>query len=97
MRMKQALRVQPVEPKGRPFEEIGTSKDVSQNGVYFVTQREVYCEGMRVLVTLPYHAPYSFQNYEYAGQVARVEELANGQRGVAIRFLPSSYKKSPKP
>ena len=51
--MKQALRVHPLDRKDGSFEEQGTTKDFSQDGVYFVTQREVYYEGMRLSVTVP--------------------------------------------
>jgi len=94
VRMKQNLRVRPSNPKDASFEEFATTKDVSQDGLYFVTQREVYREGMRLLVTMPYHSPQSQQNYEYLGQVARIEELGNRQKGIAVKFLPSAKKKS---
>ena len=93
--MKQALRVRPLDPKDGPFEELGTTKNVSQGGVYFVTQREVYYEGMRLSVTVPYSATGT-QNYELHGKVTRVEELGNSQRGVAIRFVSSGALKSSK-
>ena len=95
VRMKQALRVRPLDPKDGSFEELGTTKNFSQDGVYFVTQREVYHEGMRLSVTVPYSATGT-QNYEYHGKVTRVEELGNNQRGVAIRFVPSAATKSSK-
>jgi hypothetical protein len=93
--MKQALLVRPLDPKDGSFEELGTTKNVSQGGVYFVTQREVYYEGMRLFVTVPYSATGT-QNYEYRGRVTRVEELGNSQRGVAIRFVSSAAMKSSK-
>ena len=93
--MKQALRVRPVDAKDGSFEELGTTKDVSQGGVYFVTQHDVYYQGMHVSVTMPYSAAGT-QNYEYHGKVTRVEELGNSQRGVAIRFVSSSAMKSSK-
>ena len=95
VRMKQALRVRPLDPKDGSFEELGTTKDFSQGGVYFVTQREVYYEGMRLSVTVPYLTTGP-QNYEYHGKVTRVEELGNSQRGVAIRFVSSAATKSSK-
>jgi PilZ domain len=93
VRMKQSLRVRPTDPKDGVFEEIGSTTNVSQDGAYFVTKRTSYREGMRVFVTLPYHAPLSPQNYEYLGQVARVDDLGNDQRGIAIRFLSSANKR----
>ena len=46
VQMKQALRVRSVDPKDGRFAEVGASKDVSQDGVYFVTERDGYYEGM---------------------------------------------------
>lgn len=94
--MKQGLRVRPSNPDDRQFEEIGTTKDVSQDGVCFVTQLESYSVGMRLFVTVPYHAPNSQQNYHYIGQVARVDDLGNKQKEVAIKFLSSAEKQSPR-
>lgn len=93
--MKQALRVRPLDRKDGSFEELGTTKNVSQGGVYFVTQREVYYEGMSLSVMVPYSANGT-QNYEYHGKVTRVEELGNSQRGVAVRFMSSAAMKSSK-
>ncbi len=90
MRMGQALRVRPSDPKDVPFEEIGTTKNVSRDGVYFATQRENYYLGMRLFVTLPYHSPINPLNHDYLGQVARVDDLGNGQHGVAVRLLSSA-------
>ena len=93
--MKQALRVRPLDKKDGSFEELGTTKNVSQGGVYFVTAREVYYEGMHLSVMVPYSATGT-QNYEYHGKVTRVDELGNNQRGVAIRFVLSTAMKSPR-
>lgn len=93
--MKQALRVRPLDPKDGSFEELGTTKNVSQGGVCFVTEREVYYEGMRLSVAVPYSATGA-QNYECHGKVMRVEELGNRQRGVVIRFVSSAARKSSK-
>lgn len=96
VRMKQGMRVRPSNRKDGLFEEIGTTTNVSQDGVYFVTQRGDYSAGMRLFVTMPYYSPTSQQNYEYAGEIARVDDLGNGQRGIAVRFLSSSKKSSAK-
>jgi PilZ domain len=95
VRMKQPLRVRPADPKdGRLGEELGTSKDVSQDGVYFVTQRQAYYQGMRLFVMVPYDSSARQQNYEYFGEVIRIDDLGNDQRGVAIKFLPAPAKAS---
>jgi len=94
VRMEQPLRVRPADPKDGRFEELGTTKDVSQDGVYFVTEREVYYEGMLLFVMVPYASNARQRNYEYSGQVARIENLGNRQRGIAIRFRPTAAKRS---
>jgi len=42
---------------------------------------------MRLLVTLPYHYPRESGDHSYLAQVVRVEQLANGQLGVAVQIL----------
>ena len=54
-----------------------------------MTNREHYQEGMRLLVTLPYHCPRDRSDREYIAQVVRVEPLDDGQRGVAVELLSS--------
>ena len=90
VRMGQSVRVRPSDPKDVPFDEIATTKNVSRDGVYFLTKRESYYLGMRLFVTLPYHSPVNPLNHEYIGQVARVDDLGDGQRGVAVRLLSSA-------
>jgi hypothetical protein len=91
--MKQGLRVCPTNPQDGTFEEISTTTNMSQGGIYFVTKRDNYREGMRLFITVPYHSPQSRQNYEYLGQVARVDTLENGQKGIAVTFLPAAKKR----
>ena len=93
--MKQALRVRPSDQKDGVFEELGTTSNVSQGGLYFVTQRSGYYEGMLLLVAVPYDETRS-TNYEHHGKVTRVDDLGNGQSGVAIRFVTMGAKKTSK-
>jgi hypothetical protein len=89
VKMGQPVKLTSSDPRGEAFEDIETTKNVSPNGLYFTTQRECYHEGMRLFVTLPYHALSDSRNREYVGQVIRVELLEGGQRGVAIQLLSS--------
>lgn len=76
-------------PHGESFEEIGTTRNVSHEGFYFLTKRESYHEGMRLFVTLPYHSPADLRDRDYVGQVVRVEQRDDGQRGIAVQLLSS--------
>jgi hypothetical protein len=86
----QPVRLIPSLPRGEFFEETGTTSNVSREGFYFLTKREHYQEGMRLLVTLPYHAPPDRSDCDYLGQVVRVERLDEGRRGVAVQLLSSA-------
>ena len=86
----QPVRLIPSLPRGEFFEETGTTSNVSREGFYFLTKREHYQEGMRLLVTLPYHSPPDRSDCDYLGQVVRVERLDEGQRGVAVQLLSSA-------
>jgi len=81
------VRLIPSIPRGELFEEIGTASHVSREGFYFLASRRHYEEGMRLLVTLPYHYPRESGDHSYLAQVVRVEQLANGQLGVAVQIL----------
>jgi len=87
--MSQPVRLVPSIPRGEFFEEITSTSNVSREGFYFLTPREHYEEGMRVMVTLPYHTPRDAGDREYIAQVVRVELLGPGRRGVAIQLLTS--------
>ena len=83
----QPVRLIPSLPRGEFLDEIGTTSNVSREGFYFLTKREHYQEGMRLLVTLPYHSPRDRCDHDCLAQVVRVELLDNGQCGVAVQFL----------
>jgi len=70
-----------------PFEETNITKNVSRDGIYFVSKISAYVEGMRLHITVPHHAPREPLDREYLAQVVRVERLAEGQNGVAVQFL----------
>jgi hypothetical protein len=95
VKMGQTLKLVSSDPSGEVFENIETTKNVSPEGLYFITQRECYHEGVRLFVTLPYHSGTDPRNREYVGQVIRVDMLENGQRGVAIQLLSSMATNPP--
>lgn len=73
---------------GEFFEEIGITSNVSREGFYFLSKHDHYQEGMRLLVTLPYHCPHDRSDRVYLAQVIRIE-LRDGRRGVAVQLLSS--------
>jgi PilZ domain len=87
IRIGQPLRIRPSDPKDTYFEDTNTTKNVSREGIYFVTRIQTYCEGMRLFVVVPHHKPKGPQDREYLGQVVRVDVLSETERGVAVQFL----------
>lgn len=87
IRIGQPLKTRASDPKDAAVEEINITKNVSREGIYFITPITAYTEGMRIYVTVPFHNPRDPQDREYLGQVVRVERLAEDQCGVAIQFL----------
>jgi len=87
IRIGQPLKIRPTDPKDAEFQETSTTKNVSREGIYFVSQMANFREGMRVFVVLPHHSPEEPQDREYLGQVVRMEKLSDEQWGVAVQLL----------
>ena len=85
--MGQPLKVMATDPGGGIREDSRTTRNVSRDGFYFITKKKGYQEGMRLYVTLPFHAPGDLRNHEYLGQVIRVDAPENGEWGVAVQLL----------
>ena len=45
---------------------------------------------MRLFVTLPFHSPSDPLDQEYIGQVTRIEDLPDGNRGIAVQLLSAA-------
>jgi len=82
-RLARPVYVQPAEPGGDRFEEVRTMSDFSRSGLYFVTQRESYREGMQLHV-IP---AFGCFNFEYVAKVVRVDNLPFGDYGIAVQLL----------
>lgn len=65
-------------------DEISVTLDVSRTGLLFLTNDMSYRRGMEVLVTFPYCTAPTAIHAEQSGRVARVVEMADGRRAVAL-------------
>jgi CheY-like chemotaxis protein len=78
------LRVRTKNLTGHGLDEVATTVDVSRLGVLFQTTLDSYQRGMELMVTFPYSkVPHGIQA-EQPGVVARIQEMENGKRRVAI-------------
>ena len=89
IRIGQPLKARPSEPRDPHFEEISTTKNVSRDGIYFLSKNKSLYEGMRLFITVPFHTPGDPLDPEYIGQIARIENLPDGNRGIAVQLLSS--------
>jgi len=89
IRIGQPLKVRPSDPRDAHFVETPTTKNLSRDGIYFLSKNKVYYEGMRLFITIPFHVPSDPLDQEYIGQVIRIENLPDGKRGIAIQLLSS--------
>jgi hypothetical protein len=86
-KLSRMLRVRPSEGDADPFEELPVSTNVSKHGIYFHTHLPNYRVGMRLFVTYPFTFVDDLMKSEYLAEVIRVDHLADGRFGIAIRLL----------
>jgi hypothetical protein len=86
-KISRMLRVRPSDGDAEHFEELPVSTNVSKNGIYFHTNLPNYQVGLRLFVTYPFTFVNDPMKSEYLAEVIRVEQLADGRFGVAIRLL----------
>ncbi len=82
-RVSKPVYVKPIQAESADFEEVRTMKDFSRGGLYFTTERASYSAGMQLYVV----PAVGCLNFEYVGQVVRVDELPGGEYGVAVHVL----------
>lgn len=87
IRIGQPLKIRASDPKDVQIAETNTTKNVSRDGIYFISEIASYYEGMRLFINVPHHLPPDPQDREYLGQVARIEKLPDGKWGIAVQFL----------
>jgi|SRR4029077_6193097 hypothetical protein len=83
-RMARPVYLRPADPSTAHFEEVRTMTNFSRIGFYFITNRsESYREGMQLYV-IP---AFGCFNFEYIGEVVRIENLPSSEYGIAVRLL----------
>jgi hypothetical protein len=62
-------------------ERLGTMRDLSRDGLYFVVRSYDYAIGTRLRLTMPH------SKSEWTCEVVRTEKLPHGGQGVGVRIL----------
>lgn len=85
-----AVRVRQLDTTCGGPDETSMTLDVSRSGILFASAESAFEPGMEVAVTFPYtRAPETIQA-EQIGMIARVSDLGEGRRAVAVAFTSSS-------
>ena len=83
------VRIRSTELTGCGLDEISTTINVSRVGIMFISAYPGYARGMDVRVTFPYSPAPTALHAEQEGRVARVFEMPDGRRAVAIALSES--------
>ena len=83
VKVDRLVYVRPADAESGHFEEVRSMRDLSRSGFYFTTERNFYRPGTQLNVV----PAFGTLNLEYLGEVVRVEKLADGEFGVAVRLL----------
>jgi hypothetical protein len=68
-------------------DEVRTSVNRSDQGIYFTTWNEHYCVGMSLGITFPYSSAIELYSSERKAEVVRIEKLTDGRLGIAVKML----------
>ncbi|HTX15322.1 MAG TPA: response regulator [Candidatus Baltobacteraceae bacterium] len=82
------VRVRQLDVTNDGPDEISMTLDVSRGGILFTSAQGVFEAGMEVAVTFPYSRSLVAIHAEQMGTVARVSDMGDGRRAVAIAFTP---------
>jgi CheY-like chemotaxis protein len=82
------VRVRQLDVTNDGPDEISTTLDVSRGGILFTSAQGIFEAGMEVAVTFPYSRSLVAIQAEQLGAVARVSDIGDGRRAVAIAFTP---------
>ena len=87
VRLARPVHVRPSDPRNGTFDEVLTTQNICRGGLYFHTSSPHYEVGMRLFVTYPYDPSVRLSDSDYLVVVVRIDRLADGRWGVAVRFL----------
>lgn len=83
------VRVRQLDVTNDGPDEISMTLDVSRGGILFTSAQGAFELGMEVAVTFPYSRSLVAIQAEQMGMVARVSDMGDGRRAVAIAFNAS--------
>jgi len=86
LRVSLPVQIQPFDARFIDIVDVGEVTDFTRDGLYFSTCMPHYFMGMRLIVTFPFGDQASAHK-RFLGTIVRMEDRADGNRGIAVRFL----------
>ncbi|MGA8142523.1 MAG: hypothetical protein WB987_01385 [Candidatus Acidiferrales bacterium] len=86
LRISLPVQIQPFDARFIDIIDVGEVSDFTRDGLYFSTCMPHYFMGMRLIVTFPFGDQASAHK-RFLGTIVRMEDRADGNRGIAVRFL----------
>ena len=83
--VKLPMRLKSIDLNHQEVTEIQPTVNFNRHGAYFETERWHYRPRTRLRVTFPFCVGTT--SHDYGAEVVRVQRLAGGRYGVAVRFL----------
>jgi hypothetical protein len=92
-RMALAARLRSTDPREGSLKQVVRTLNSSRDGIYFSVPRLDFSEQMRLRIVFPFNSEHdSMSTLEEFGQIVRVDQLPNGDLGVAIALLGTQAK-----
>ncbi len=83
-RIARPVYIRRADPSETDFEEVQTTTDFSDVGLHFVTAQRDFCRKGMQLYMIPL---LGCLNFEYLGEVVRMERRLDGRYGIAVELL----------
>ena len=92
-RMALAARLRSTDPREGSLKQVVRTLNSSRDGIYFSVPRLDFSEQMRLRIVFPFNSEHdSMSSLEEFGQIVRVDQLPNGDLGIAIALLGTEAK-----
>ena len=94
-RIALCLRVRTADFSDGDLSQIADTVNASSRGFYFHTSLDRYYKGMRLRITVPYHAGVNATDWEEMGEVIRIDRRPGHPSGVAVRRSTAPNARGP--
>jgi hypothetical protein len=89
----QPIKVLQAQETAGEVTDVCITQNISRDGLYFTSGQLSYREGMRLTINFLSHSDLFALNTGYTAQIVRVDGLADGRLGIAVRLVGNNNAK----